>query len=112
MNNVIIIKNIQTWLKENQRPQSWLAEQIGLSTAMISQIFSGTRKLQTKHLLRILKVTGLQMATLTSASTDQLANDIHYELRGAFSNKNSEKTFKRLLWDIKRYVDLEETIND
>lgn len=107
MNNKVVINNIKKWLKENNLSQIWLAEQIKVSTSMLSQMLNGERKLQTKHLLSISKVTGMTPNRLAEDETKKVSNEPKYVLRGAFSSKKSERDFSKLLWDVKCYVDLE-----
>ena len=107
MNNAIIIKNIKRWLTENGRTQKWLANETKISCSMISQAFGGSRRLQTKHLLSISKAMDLPVSDLVRDKDSYSDNGLSYELRGTL-NKKSKQKFDRLLWDIKRYVDLEE----
>lgn len=107
MNNKVVVENIKKWLKENKSSQIWLAEQINVSPSMLSQMLSGERKIQTKHLLSISKATGMTPNHLAEDENKQVFNEPKYVLRGGFSSKKSAREFDKLLWDIKCYVDLE-----
>ncbi|AYM01552.1 helix-turn-helix domain-containing protein [Levilactobacillus yiduensis] len=107
VNNEIVIKNIKSWLKKNNHPQSWLAKQIDVSAPLVSQMLNGERKMQTKHLLRISTVTGLTPDDLAKDAHNPADNELKCTLRGSFSNPKLAKNFDKLLWDIQCYVDLE-----
>ncbi|MBU7472552.1 helix-turn-helix domain-containing protein [Lactiplantibacillus pentosus] len=111
MNTQAMLIQIKTWLKTNHKSQKWLAQQIGLSPAFLSQILSGTRKLQTKNIIAISKVTAIPLDTLiTSEHVDNKEPQI--VLGGSLSSQNSKKKIEQLLWDIQQCVDLEATIHD
>jgi len=105
MNN--ILENIQTWLQDNHYSQAWLAKELGISTALLSQMLNGKRKLQTKYVIQIAKITHESVAELTSNRSNALSSAPLIELRGAFSSKQSEDVFNKTVWDIERYTDLE-----
>lgn len=111
MNNATVISNIQTWLKDNNQSQKWLATQINITPALFSQILNGKRKLQTKQLIDISNTIRVSLDDLMMSTDQQSLQTPVYQLRGAFSNKASEKAFDQLLWDIERYVDLEESVH-
>jgi len=107
MNNIVVVENIKKWLKENKSSQIWLAKQINVSPSMLSQMLNGERKIQTKHLLLISKVTGMTPNQLAKDGNKQISDELEYVLRGELSSKKSKREFDRLLSDIKSYVDLE-----
>jgi len=111
MNNATVISNIQKWLKDNNQSQKWLATQINITPALFSQILNGKRKLQTKQLIDISNTIRVSLDDLMMSTDQQSLQTPVYQLRGSFSNKVSEKAFSQLLWDIERYVDLEESVH-
>lgn len=73
MNNTVVVENIKKWLKKNKSSQIGLAKQIKVSTSMLSQILTGKRKLQAKHLLNISKVTGMAPNRLAKYENKQVS---------------------------------------
>ncbi|RMW42520.1 helix-turn-helix domain-containing protein [Lactiplantibacillus pentosus] len=107
MNNTVVIENIKKWLKQTKSSQVWLAEQIQVSPTMLSQMLKGERKIQTKHLIGICKVTGMTPNQLAKDENKQDSNEPAYVLMGELPSRESTREFKKLLLDIKSYVDLE-----
>jgi DNA-binding transcriptional regulator YdaS (Cro superfamily) len=107
MNNTVVIENIKKWLKQTKSSQVWLAEQIQVSPTMLSQMLKGERKIQTKHLISICKVTGMTPNQLAKDENKQDSNELAYVLMGELSSRESTREFKKLLLDIRSYVDLE-----
>ena len=111
MNNAVVINNVQDWLKANNRSQKWLAEQIAITPGLMSQILSGKRKLQTKQLINIATVINVPLEELTMSQAERNLQAPSYQLRGSLSNESSKQAFDQLLWDIERYVELEDSAN-
>lgn len=110
MNHTLTLKLIQEWLKANGKTQAWLASQIGMSPALLSQVMNGNRKLQTKYMISTAKVMGIPLDQLLGIkTTDQSQPQI--ALRGHLSNRESKKQIDQLLLDIRHSVDLEATIH-
>ncbi|MBM6440724.1 helix-turn-helix transcriptional regulator [Lacticaseibacillus rhamnosus] len=110
MNHTLTLKLIQEWLKANGKTQAWLANQIGMSPALLSQVMNGNRKLQTKYMISTAKVMGIPLDQLLGTkTTDQSQPQI--ALRGHLSNRESKKQIDQLLLDIRHSVDLEATIH-
>ena len=110
MNHTLTLKLIQEWLKANGKTQAWLANQIGMSPALLSQVMNGNRKLQTKYMISTAKVMGIPLDQLLGTkTTDQSQPQI--ALRGHLSNLESKKQIDQLLLDIRHSVDLEATIH-
>jgi len=98
------IKNVKQWLSENDKTQGWLANKIGIAPSLISQLFSGNRKLQPSHIEGFSKITGLTISEL-AASKDSSQSPI-YSLRGKISNEQGERGLNQLLLDVEHYVQL------
>lgn len=112
MNNQLIISNIQNWLNNNGKSQKWLANEIGITTALISLIFNQKRKLQTKYLISISKAINVSLEELTSSTNKRSEKEPQVLLRGKISNEVSKKKIDQLLWDIENCVDLEVSVNE
>lgn len=110
MNHASALKLTQKWLKNHQKTQTWLAERIGMSTALLSQVMNGNRKLQTKYIIAISKVTEIPLEQLVG--TEKIDNDQpQVVLRGGLSNEESKRQIDQLLWDIQHCVELEATLH-
>ncbi|MDG3062528.1 MULTISPECIES: helix-turn-helix domain-containing protein [Lacticaseibacillus] len=110
MNNPSTLKLIQKWLTDNQKTQAWLAGQLNMSAALLSQVMNGNRKLQTKYIIAISDITQIPLEQLVGTK----ANDNHQPqiaLRGRLSTDTAKKQIDQLLLDIQHCVDLEETIH-
>lgn len=112
MNNQIIINNIQDWLNANDKSQKWLADEIGVTTALISLIFSQQRKLQTKYIISISKAIGVSLEKLTSSTEAKSEKEPQVSLRGKLSTEASKRKFEQLLWDIENCVNLGVSIHE
>ncbi len=99
------IMNVKNWLDKNDYSQAWLADQMGVAKSLISQIFNGTRKLQTTHIIKISEITGLSIAELAS-SDQKTCNQLVYSLRGKISNENGQRALDQLLLDSEHFVQL------
>ncbi len=53
------IRRLQKWLDEQGQSQVWLAEQLGVTPSMVSQILSGDRSPSLKLAARIEDLTGI-----------------------------------------------------
>ncbi|ARY92771.1 MULTISPECIES: helix-turn-helix domain-containing protein [Lacticaseibacillus] len=104
------LKLIQKWLTDNKKTQAWLAGQLNMSAALLSQVMNGNRKLQTKYIIAISEITEIPLEQLLGTN----ANDNHQPqiaLRGRLSNDYAKKQIDQLLLDVQHCVDLEETIH-
>lgn len=99
------IMNVKNWLDKNDYSQAWLADQMGVAKSLISQIFNGTRKLQTTHIIKISEITGLSIAELAS-SDQKTCTQLVYSLRGKISNENGQRALDQLLLDSEHFVQL------
>ena len=99
------IHTTRQWLTDHAKSQAWLADQMGVAKSLISQIFSGHRKLQAEHLIKIAEITGLSIAELTASETQEEAQPI-CSLRGKISNQAGERGLAQLLLDAEHFVQL------
>lgn len=103
--DVHTINNVKKWLTENSKTQHWLATEMGLAPSLISQLFSGDRKLQPNHIEKFSFITGLTISELAS-SHEQTALGPLYSLRGKISNEHGERALTQLLLDAEHFVQL------
>lgn len=103
--NVNTINNVKQWLSDNSKTQNWLSTEMGLAPSLISQLFSGDRKLQPNHIGKFSKITGLTISELAS-SDDETSHTPVYSLRGKISNKQGECSLTQLLLDAEHFVQL------
>lgn len=98
-----ILKNTKQWLTKNQHSQAWLATRMGVAPSLISQLFSGERKLQPAHIEKIALITNKSIAEL-AGSPEKQTNEITYSLRGKISTIEGERALEQLLLDVEHYV--------
>lgn len=102
-NNTLM--NVKQWLKETNHSQKWLAKEMEITPSLISQLFSGERRLQPNHIKKMSNITGISISDLADSS-DRKENQITYSLRGKLSNKDGERGLAQLLLDVEHYVHL------
>ncbi|UUX33369.1 helix-turn-helix domain-containing protein [Fundicoccus culcitae] len=99
------VKNIKQWLLDNDKTQSWLAAEMDIAPSLISQLFSGARKLQPNHIEKFAEISGFTISEL--ASTYELSNVTPtYTVRGKVSNQHGEHALNQLLLDVEHFVQL------
>lgn len=99
------VQNVKQWLADHSKSQTWLATEMGLAPSLISQLFSGSRKLQPSHIEKLSKITGLTISELAS-SNDESSHTPLYSLRGKISNEQGERALNQLLLDAEHFVQL------
>ncbi|HIZ52606.1 hypothetical protein ACWOEJ_09140 [Enterococcus eurekensis] len=99
------IEHVRKWLADNNKTQVWLAAEMDSAPSLISQLFSGSRKLQPGHIERFSEITGMTISELASSSNES-SNNLVYSLRGHISNENSERALRQLLLDAEHFVQL------
>lgn len=99
------LMNVKNWLVENHRTQAWLAGQMGVAPSLVSQLFSGERKLQPLHIGKMAEITGKSIAELAN-SEDKKANEFVYSLRGKITTEDGEHSLAQLLLDVEHFVQL------
>lgn len=97
--------NVKKWLKETGQTQAWLAREMQIAPSLLSQLFSGERRLQPSHIEKLSVMTSLSISELASSSEEDV-NQLHYSLRGKISTKQGERGFAQLLLDVEHYVHL------
>ena len=60
-------EQVNEWCKVNRRPKGYLAEQIGISGAMLSQVLNGKRTAQPGVLAALEKEMGLEAHSLPTS---------------------------------------------
>lgn len=103
--NANILMNVKNWLLENDHTQSWLAKQMNIAPSLLSQLFSGERRLQVSHIEKISAITEMSIPDLAS-SPDNQYNQPVYSLRGRITTKEGESALNQLLLDAEHYVHL------
>lgn len=99
------LTNIGQWLVENHRTKAWLAGQMNVAPAMVSQLFNGERKLQPIHIAKIAEITGKPIAELASSEEDE-ADEMVYTLLGEISTEDGELAIAQLLLDVEHFAQL------
>jgi len=60
-------QQVQKWCKENRRPMGYLAEQVGITGGMLSQVLNGKRTAQPEVLEALEREMGLEAHTLPTS---------------------------------------------
>lgn len=100
----LIIKNTKKYLDENNQNQTWLAGKMAITPSLLSQIFNGSRNLQTKHIVKIAEITGMSIDELTKGKEDITQNELNYSLRGKISTDAGKAHLAAVKADIQHYV--------
>lgn len=103
--NKIIVNNIQSWLRDNGKSQQWLAQEIGVSKALIGHMLNESRVIQPKRIVDLANALGLTVNELTSDASMK-EERMTVELRGTLSNRRSKMELERLKFAIEDYVGL------
>lgn len=103
--NTIIVNNIKLWLQDHQKSQQWLAEEIGVSKALVGHMLNESRVIQPQRIVDIANVLGVSVNELT---TDPSMRDerMTVELRGTLSNRRSKMELERLKFAVEDYIGL------
>lgn len=99
------LTNVKQWLAETHRTQAWLANQMGVAPSLVSQLFSGERKLQPVHIAKMSEITHKSIAELAS-SEDVIADEMVYSVRGKISTEDGEHAIAQLLLDVEHFAQL------
>lgn len=100
-----ILRNTKQWLIKNQHSQMWLADRMGVAPSLISQLFSGERKLQPAHIEKIALITHKTITELADSPVKR-TNEITYSVCGKISTSEGERALEQLLLDVEHYVHL------
>ena len=103
--NTIIVNNIKTWLQGNQKSQQWLAQEIGVSKALVGHMLNESRVIQPQRIVAIAKALGVSVNELTTDASMR-EERMTVELRGKLSNRRSQMELERLKFAIEDYVGL------
>jgi len=60
-------EQVNQWCKDNRRPMGYLADQIGISGGMLSQVLNGKRTAQPEVLEALEREMGLEAHTLPAS---------------------------------------------
>lgn len=100
-----ILMHVREWLDVEKHSQAWLAKEMSVAPSLISQLFSGERKLQPSHIEKMAEITGKSIAELAASDSEQ-ADQVVYSLRGKISNEAGERALTQLLLDAEHFVQL------
>lgn len=102
--NDIVIKNVQAWLKENDKSQQWLADEINVSRALIGHMLSGRRAILPERIEALAEVLNISVKELVKDSSK--SEDLTVQLRGQTSNRRSKQDLKSMMFAIEDYIGL------
>lgn len=103
--NQILIQNIKSWLEDHQKSHQWLAQEIGVSKAMIGHMLNESRVIQPQRIVDIANALGVSVKDLTSDASMK-EERMTIELRGTLSNRRSKMELERLKFAIEDYIGL------
>ncbi len=104
-NSNVIIKNIKLYLKQNKMTQAALAEKMQIAPSLLSQMLKGTRKIQTKHLIKLAEITNKTITELVETDLSKPQEPI-YSLRGRISTQAGSDHLVTVVMDIEHYLAL------
>lgn len=103
--NQILIQNIKAWLEDHQKSHQWLAQEIGVSKAMIGHMLNESRVIQPQRIVDIANALGVSIKDLTSDASMK-EKRMTVELRGTLSNRRSKMELERLKFAVEDYIGL------
>ena len=103
--NQILIQNIKAWLEDHQKSHQWLAQEIGVSKAMVGHMLNESRVIQPQRIVDIANVIGVPVKDLTT-DTSMKEERMTIELRGTLSNRRSKMELERLKFAVEDYIGL------
>lgn len=103
--NTIIVNNIRLWLQDNQKSQQWLAQEIGVSKALVGHMLNESRVIQPQRIVAIAKALGVSVNELTTDASMR-EERMTVELRGKLSNRRSKMELERLKFAVEDYIGL------
>lgn len=103
--NEIVIQKVKTWLQENGKSHQWLADELGVSKALVGHMLSGKRTLHPKRIEEISNILGIPMKELVEDTSVQ-SERVTINLRGKTTNRRSKQEVEALLFMVEDYVGL------
>lgn len=103
--NTVIANNIKLWLHDNQKSQQWLAQEIGVSKALVGHMLNESRVIQPQRIVDIAKALGVSVNELTT-DPSMREERMTVELRGTLSNRRSKMELERLKFEVEDYIGL------
>lgn len=103
--NEIVIVKVKSWLKENGKSHEWLADELGVSKALVGHMLSGRRTILPKRIEALSKVLDIPMKELLEDTSIQ-SERLTVELRGKTTNRRSKQEVEALLFAVEDYVGL------
>lgn len=103
--NEIVIQKVKGWLEENRKSHKWLADELGVSKALVGHMLSGKRTILPKRIEALSKVLDIPMKELTE-DTSIHPDRLTVQLRGNTTNRYSKQEVETLLFAIEDYVGL------
>lgn len=102
--NDIVVKNVQNWLKENDKSQQWLADELNVSRALVGHMLSGRRTIIPKRIEALSEVLNIPVKELVKDSSQ--SENLTVQLRGQTSNRRSKQDLKSMMFAIEDYIGL------
>lgn len=103
--NTVIANNIKLWLRDNQKSQQWLAQEIGVSKALVGHMLNESRVIQPQRIVDIANALGVSVNDLTT-NASMREERMAVELRGTLSNRRSKMELERLKFAVEDYIGL------
>ncbi|MGB6409232.1 MAG: helix-turn-helix transcriptional regulator [Planococcus donghaensis] len=103
--NEVVTEKVKNWLQENGKSHQWLAQELGVSKALVGHMLSGNRTIIPKRIVELANVLGLSVKELTEDSSHGSAR-MTIQLRGTTSNRKSKQEVEELLFAIEDYIGL------
>lgn len=107
--NDLVINKIINWLVAEDKSYEWLAEQLGVSKALVGFMLKGDCTLKSERIEQFARIIGITTKELVH--TDAIIEDqLTVNLLGELSNRRSKRELDSLLFAINDYLGLKEQV--
>ena len=105
-------RNILAVLEQQEKSQSFLAEQIGVSRQVMQKITKGKKAINALEISKIADVLGVSLETLTHQSTQERPEDQVVMFMGMIKNERVKEKFDFLNMIMEEIVHMEDDLNE
>lgn len=106
--NDIVINKIINWFVAEDKSYEWLAEQLGVSKALVGFMLKGDYTLKSERIEQFARIMGITTKELVHTDAIIIEDQLTVTLLGELSNRRSKRELDSLLFAIKDYLGLKE----
>lgn len=108
----VVGKNILNVLEQQEKSQSFLAEEIGVSRQVMQKIIKGKKAINALEISKIANVLRVTQETLTNVSVEKQTEDQVVMFMGMIKNKDVKEKFDFLNMIMEEIVHMEDDLNE